>query len=141
MHLLYDLIMETARAREPYRQHKGRFLVDIGNGTDPKKHDYCVIIQETGEAIVLVMHQTHIAAFDGTDFVNKKFTYPLNYKHYDSSEDAYNKFMRWIGKMVKKDERGRYYTRTRYHSYDLKLDEAFDIEELNKIADIIKEGM
>lgn len=130
-------VTESSRTREPYRAHVGRFIVDIGNGSDPNKHDYCAIVQESGKFVVLVMHGASCAAYDGKRFINKDFTHPLNHKKFLTAEEAYDKLMRWIGKMVKKDERGRYYTDTRHHEYNIDVDE-FDMKEMAKIADIIK---
>jgi hypothetical protein len=69
--------------------------------------------------------------------MNKDFSHPLNHKKLKSSDEAYTKMMYLIGKMVKKDERGRYFTDTRYKDY--KVDEGeFDIVELYRIADTLK---
>ena len=130
-------VTESSKSREPYRAHVGRFIVDIGNGNDPLKHDYCAIIQESGKFVVLVMHGNSIAAYDGKKFISNDFSHPLNHKKFLTSEEAYDKMMRWIGKMVKKDERGRYYTDTRYHDYKIEEDE-FDTKELIAIANHIK---
>ena len=67
-------VTESSRSREPYRAHVGRFIVDIGNGSDSNKHDYCAIIQESGKFVVLVMHGTSCVAYDGKRFINKDFT-------------------------------------------------------------------
>ena len=126
-----------ARTAVPYRAHTGKFIVDIGNGTDPNKHDYCAIIQESGKFVVLIMHGCSIAAYDGKKFVANDFSHPLNHKKFLTAEEAYDKLMRWIGKMVKKDDRGRYYTDTRYHDYQI-ADNEFIMEEMIKVAKAIK---
>lgn len=130
-------VTEAIRARAPYKAHKGKFIVDIGYGLDPNKHDYCAIIQENGKFVVLVMHGKSVAAYDGNMFINKDYSYPLNHRRFQTTDEAYNKMMKWIGKMVKKDDHGRYYNNRRYHEYDISEDE-FDINALNTIADKIK---
>ena len=132
-----SILEANLRAREPYRAHTGRFIVDIGNGSDTKKHDYCAIVQESGKFVVLVMHGSSCAAYDGKKFIANDFSHPLNHKKFLTTEEAYDKMMRWIGKMVKKDERGRYYTDTRYHDYRIGDDE-FILEEMVAIAKQIK---
>jgi ADP-heptose:LPS heptosyltransferase len=135
---LFDSVMESSeRARVPYSFHKGYFYCDIGNGTDPNKYDYCIIAQTNGKAILLVMHNKSIIAFDAKQFLANDFSYPLNYKKLASTDEAYAKFMKWIGKMVKKDERGRYYNNRRYHEYDYS-DSDFNIRGFAELADEIK---
>jgi hypothetical protein len=136
MSLFYDVLEFTNHSREPYAYHEGHFYCDIGNGTDPDKYDYCVIMQQSGKSVTLVMHSRSIIAFDTMSFINKDISYPLNYKRFDSTDEAYAKFMRWIGKMVKKDERGRYYNNKRYHEYDYSESD-FDTNRLYELADEI----
>ena len=128
---LWNEVTESHNAREPYKPHTGRFIVNIGNGTDPEKYDYAVIMPDTRKVgVILIMHQNKIAAYDLNAFQNGNYSYPLNYKEMDSPEEAYAKFMRWIGKMVKKDERARYYNNRRYHEY---APTTFDENKLNEI--------
>ena len=128
---------EITRSREPYKPHKGSFIVDIGNGIDPNKYDYAAILQQNESFVVLVKHGSSVIAFDGTRFIKNDFSHPLNYKSFSSSEEAYEKLIRWIGKMVKKDERGRYYNDRAYKNYAYDESE-FEESELRQIAEIIK---
>ena len=131
-------LLEVVRSREPYREHTGSFIVNIGNGIDKDKYDWVCITQDNGSGVVLIKHDSTCAAFDKKRFMSRDYSHPLNYKHFNSSEEAYEKLMKWIGKMVKKDDRGRYYTNTRYKDYGYSEDE-FDSKELDDIASKLKE--
>ena len=133
---MYTSIFEEVVARDSYRKHTGKFIVRIGRGL-MDEYDYCAIIPDKRHFVVLVKHNTSVVAFDGIRFIKEDYSHPLNYRKFDTADEAYNKLMRWIGKMVKKDVRGRYYTDTRYHDYAF-TGEEFDSNELNKIAKEIR---
>lgn len=126
------------RCREPYCPHSGKFIVDIGDGTDEHKYDYVLISPNDDVSVVLVKHMTSIVAFDGTRFMEGDFTHPLNHKRLRTDDEAYAKFMRWIGKMVKKDARSRYYTDTTHVDYQFSEGE-FEACELMRISKKLKE--
>ena len=103
----------------------------------------------------------HITTEDGNELAKRLGQTTSNKKHYLLVYDPYEATIDWNAimpfinnwsevilnhmvsdsmravKMVKKDERGRYYTDTRHHEYNIDADE-FDINEMAKIADIIK---
>ena len=39
-------LLEVVRSREPYREHTGFFIVNIGNGIDKDKYDWVCITQD-----------------------------------------------------------------------------------------------
>lgn len=121
----------------PYREHTGKFKVNIGNGSDKDKYDWVYIEQDSdGSGVVLVKHDCCCICFDSKRFKQKDFSHPLNMKVLKTSDEAYEKLMKWIGKMVKKDERGRYFTDTRYKEYTYN-ETQFDSNRLGEIAEKI----
>lgn len=124
-----------------YNPHKGNYIVDIGNGTESSKIDWCVVFTDKSKSgVVLLKKETSVVAFDFNLFMDKDYSNPLNSKVLDNSDLAYDKFMKWIGKMAKKDYRGRYYNnkQDRGYTYDTSL---FTDKELDKVSDTIKKSL
>lgn len=129
---------ETKSSITRYFPHKGKYIVDIGNGTNKAKIDWAVILTENSTSgVVLLKKEKSVVAFDLNLFINKDYSNPLNSKTLDTTDLAYDKLMKWIGKMAKKDYRGRYYNnkQDRGYTYD---NELFTDSELNKLSNSIK---
>ena len=96
-----------------YKPHDGRFYSDIGIGDDV---DFA-IIETDGSAVMVVKYELEVAAIDAKNFFEGVPTPILLSKRCESTEDAYQKMMKMIGKMVKKDSRGRYFTNTTHKDF------------------------
>ena len=72
--------------------------------------------------------------------MNKDYSKPLNAKRFKDTEEAYNKMMIWIGKMIKKDDRGRYYNNSLgpYHFEPTIENDILDSVRKKVISDRIK---
>lgn len=67
---LWNEVTESHNAREPYKPHTGRFIVNIGNGTDPEKYDYAVIIPDTSNLYAVRKRSSSVIA----SAIGKKFS-------------------------------------------------------------------
>lgn len=87
-----------------YQPHSGYFYVDIDDGSDPEKIDFCHIIpNEHKKGIMILKCDNEVAIYDFEELLkNKYLARVLNYKKFDNSDEAYSKMMKWIGKMIKK---------------------------------------
>lgn len=109
-----------------YKPHSGRFYSDIGNGKDQHHVDFVAIFpDEIGRGVIILKSYTELVAYDFDELLeNKKDAKVLNYKNLSTPDLAYSKFMKWIGKMIKKgisiDEKhvGRYYSNTADEDYE-----------------------
>ena len=97
-----------------YKPHDGRFYSDISTGHEV---DFA-IIETDDKAVMVVKHDLEIAAIDAKNFFENIPTPILLSKKCESTEEAYQKMMKMIGKMVKKDSRGRYFTNTTHKDFE-----------------------
>lgn len=105
---------------EKYLPHSGKYYADIGNGSNPNRIDWVVITPDKhSDGVVIVKKNCTVVTYSHNSMINKDFTKPLNMKVLNSTDEAYSKMMKWIGKMVKKDSRGRYFNNKLDTSYDL----------------------
>lgn len=95
-----------------YKPHYGMFYSDIGDGSSKEKIDFCFILPEKStHGIIILKSITEVAAFDFHELKTKQeHAKVLNYKNLASADLAYDKMMKWIGKMIKKSSHNsRYY--------------------------------
>ena len=97
-----------------YRSHTVKCVVNIKGSNHI---DYCVCCQGK-KALIIVKYQKSCAIFDFKEIMNGRYK-PLNSKCFDTTGEAYDKMMRWIGKMVKKSDKSRYYNNStgKYHFF------------------------
>lgn len=82
----------------------------IGDGTDSYELDVAIIYKGPhSNPLVIAKLGTVVAAFDGPDLKNEDKLFALNYKNCASTDEAYDKMMKWIGKMAKKSSNSRYF--------------------------------
>ncbi|MBR2247036.1 MAG: hypothetical protein IJ880_08440 [Bacilli bacterium] len=90
-----------------YKPHSVKCYVDISD--DPYTHtDYCICYQPP-KSLIIIKYGTSCEIYDFKAFMDGDFSKPLNAKKFNTTDEAYDKMMKWIGKMIKKDTRGRYY--------------------------------
>ena len=86
-----------------------RVFADISHGYIPGRLDTCIIDKGKGARKLAICKVDNIvAAFDVPDLLDGEF-YALNYKELKTSDEAYDKMMKWIGKMCKKTPNSRYF--------------------------------
>ena len=71
------------------------------------------------------------------------YSKPLNAKRFATTDEAYEKMMKLIGKMIKKDIRGRYYNNSLgpYHFEPTISDEVLDNLRMNLDLKLIKRSL
>lgn len=87
-----------------YKPHTVRCVVNIKGSNHI---DYCVCCQGK-KALIIVKYQKSCAIYDFKELMEGRYE-PLNSKVFETMGEAYDKMMRWIGKMVKKSDKSRYY--------------------------------
>jgi hypothetical protein len=75
-------------------------------GNDPSEVDYAIIVKDK-KGVIIGKGGTSVIALDISLLSNSMFV--LNYKELSTSDEAYNKFLKWIGKMIKKTSDSRYF--------------------------------
>jgi hypothetical protein len=82
-------------------------------GNDPSEVDYAIIVKDK-KGVIIGKGGTSVIALDISLLSNSMFV--LNYKELSTSDEAYNKFLKWIGKMIKKTSDSRYFNQKNpYH--------------------------
>lgn len=120
-----------------YMPHSGKFYSDISNGSNPNRLDWCVIIpSESDDGVVIIKKNTSLVAFSRNAIMSKDYSNPLNSKSFSNTDEAYSKMMKWIGKMVKKDSRGRYFNNKTDRVYA--IPENFSDKDLDSISAKVK---
>lgn len=79
--------------------------------------DYIIIYQRT-ESLIIIKRDTAVSIYDFRAFMLGDYSTPLNAKRYDTREEAYDKMLRWIGKMLKNNTTYRYYNNKVDHLYE-----------------------
>ena len=93
-------------------------MVHIGKAEGAESRtDYIVIYQRT-KSLIIIKRDTAVSIYDFRVFMLGDYSTPLNAKRFKTREEAYNKMMRWIGKMVKNDTSYRYYNNKVDHLYE-----------------------
>ena len=103
----------------PFKQHRGTYEADISHGYKPGRADWAVVRDETTDTgVVAVKIDEYFAAYDYKDFMKGNWFVLLSKKCIDTDQ-AYSKLMKFIGKMVKKDNnpRNRYLHKHLDHAY------------------------
>ena len=122
----------------PFKQHKGSYEADISHGYLKGRPDWAVVRDATTDTgIVAIKIDEYFAAYDYKDFMRgNKFI--LATKKCKSTDDAYFKLMRFLGKMMKKDNnpRNRYLHKHQDHEYEA-FDEVFTDDILQDIREKI----
>lgn len=87
-----------------YTPHGGYFYCDIGDGSDLIHVDFCFILPEqSSRGVMIIKSYLEVAAYDFDELFNERENAKvLNYRKFETSDEAYSKMMKWIGKMVKK---------------------------------------
>lgn len=136
---LKQMIMDYMESKgRKYMAHGGKFYTDIGDGTDRNKYDFAIICPNDSDAsCVIIKHNKSVIVFDGRRFANKDISHPLNHKILEDKDEAYKKMMHMMGKFLKKDSRGRYFTDKSDKDYNFP-NEDFDKKELLQVASKVK---
>ena len=128
-----------------YLPHGGYFFSDISDGSDPNRVDFCFIIPENStHGIMILKSGTEVVAYDFEELQNNRENAKvLNYKNFNSKDEAYSKMLKWIGKMVKKSvvldngQVSRYYNNKEDQTYN-KPYFIFDQKRMKRIYDWMK---
>ena len=75
-------------------------------GNDPNGVDYAIIVKDR-KGVIIGKGGTLVIALDLSLLCNSMIV--LNYKEMQTSDEAYDKFLKWIGKMIKKTSDSRYF--------------------------------
>jgi hypothetical protein len=75
-------------------------------GNDPSEVDYAIIVKDR-KGVIIGKGGTSVIALDLSLLHNSMIV--LNYKEMQTSDEAYDKFLKWIGKMIKKTSDSRYF--------------------------------
>lgn len=95
----------------------------IGDGSDPYELDVAIIYKGPhSNSLVIAKLGTYVAAFDGPDLKNEGKLFALNYKNCATTDEAYSKMMKWIGKMAKKSSNDRYFQHKDPYGYQDMID-------------------
>jgi hypothetical protein len=82
-------------------------------GNDPSEVDYAIIVKDK-KGVIIGKGGTSVIALDISLLYNSMIV--LNYKELPTSDEAYDKFLKWIGKMIKKTSDSRYFNQKNpYH--------------------------
>ena len=132
---LKQIIMDAFKDKgRKYFPHGGKFYTDIGDGSDKNKYDFAVICpDDSNNSCCIIKHNKSVIVFDGNRFAKNDISHPLNHKILENEDEAYKKMMHMMGKFLKKDSRGRYFTDTAHKDYNF-ANTDFDKAELLKVA-------
>ena len=108
-------------------------------GDDPNELDLAVVHKECGKGVIIGKLKTEVIivdialidAYDGDEVT------VLNYKNFSNTDEAYDKMMRWIGKMTKKSILSRYFNK--YDPYDHVTKD--NVENVTNLISKIKETL
>ena len=102
--------------------HIVKCIVNIGyaEGSDIRS-DYVICYQQP-KSLIIIKYNTAVTVYDFNAFMAGDYSKPLNAKKFRSTDEAYDKMMKWIGKMVKNDTRYRYYNNKVDHPYERVID-------------------
>lgn len=113
---------------------------DISNGKD-NLPDIAVIAKydedNTCYRVIIIKIKNHIGIFDLDDMIKREVFTILNYQISESSEDAYNKMMFWIGKLCKKTTSSRYFRKSDPYKRDPLNKALYNIKLIHYVKDNI----
>ena len=130
----FKWLRPIAEALTPFKQYRGRYEADISHGYEEGRPDWAVVRDDdTDTGVVAVKIDEYFAAYDYKDFMSGE-TFVLITKKCGTPEDAYFKLMKFLGKMMKKDNnpRNRYLHKHRDREYE-EFGEIFTEEILQDI--------
>jgi len=108
----------------------------VGRGLKKGEIDYA-IVSKGDKGVIIIKIDKFVGCFDYEDFFDHKIYTVLNYKESESTNEAYSKMMKWIGKMCKKVD-GRYFNKINpyNHQVDYTIFNDRVIQEIYKIRKI-----
>lgn len=116
-----------------------RVYTSIGN--DPNQLDLAIIYKEANKGVIIGKLKTEVIIVD-IDLISAyhgDIVTVLNYKNLPNTDEAYDKMMRWIGKMVKKSIFSRYFNKHDPYHHANKANKE-DVENLiRKIKEAVDE--
>jgi len=116
-----------------------RVYTSIGN--DPNKLDLAIVFKEANKGVIIGKLKTEVIIVD-IDLIKAykgDVVTVLNYKRFPNTDEAYNKMMRWIGKVAKKSIFSRYFNKYDPYGHVTKENKE-DIENLiSKIKEAVDE--
>ena len=77
-----------------YIPHSVKCYVNIGDGT-PNEIDYCICYQPP-KSLIIIKYNTACAVYDFNSFMKGDYSKPLNAKKFNTTDEAYDKMMKWI---------------------------------------------
>ena len=100
------------------QNHVVKCIVNIGyaEGSDTRC-DYVICVQQP-KSLIVIKYNTACSVYDFNALMGGDYSKPLNAKKFRTTDEAYEKMMKWIGKMVKNDTRYRYYNNKVDHPYE-----------------------
>ena len=83
-------------------------------GNDPNELDLAIIHKECGKGVIIGKLKTEVIIVDIEliNAYNGDEVTVLNYKNFSNTNEAYDKMMRWIGKLCKKSTESRYFRKS-----------------------------
>jgi len=108
-------------------------------GDDPNELDLAIIHKECGKGVIIGKLKTEVIIVDIEliNAYNGDEVTVLNYKNFSNTDEAYDKMMRWIGKMTKKSIFSRYFNK--YDPYNHVTKD--NMENVSNLISKIKEAV
>lgn len=83
-------------------------------GNDSSEVDYVIIVKDK-KGVIIGKGGTSVIALDISLLNNIMIV--LNYKELSTTDEAYDKFLKWIAKMIKKTSDSRYFNQTNPYNH------------------------